>query len=112
MEMGTLIFDIDGTICYNIGKPGEYENSIPRHEVIREINKKYDFKKIPSFDMENRYDNEVFYDSISPRDYLTYQLIYIRKDVISAILANHQRLQRKKRLSISSSSSGTENHLR
>ena len=40
--MGTLIFDIDGTICYNIGKPGEYENSIPRHEVIREINKKYD----------------------------------------------------------------------
>lgn len=42
MEMGTLIFDIDGTICYNIGKPGEYQNSIPRHEVIREINKKYD----------------------------------------------------------------------
>ena len=67
----------------------KYEEFVREHSLaiksVKEINKKYDFKKIQSFDMENRYDNEVFYDSISPRDYLTYQLIYIRKDVISAI---------------------------
>ena len=67
----------------------KYEEFVHEHSLaiknVKEINKKYDFKKIPSFELENHYDNKIFYDSVSPRDYLTYQLVYIRKEVIVAI---------------------------
>lgn len=67
----------------------KYEEFVHKHSLaiknVKEINKKYNFKKIPSFEMENHYDNKIFYDSVSPRDYLTYQLVYIRKEVIAAI---------------------------
>jgi ssDNA-binding Zn-finger/Zn-ribbon topoisomerase 1 len=44
--------------------------------------------------MENRYDNENLYDNISTKDYLTYQLVYIRKDVLKVIsdTAENKRL--------------------
>ena len=34
--------------------------------------------------MEKEYDNENFYNDISPKDYLTYQLVYIKKNVKTA----------------------------
>ena len=40
MEMGTLIVDIDGTICFT--DRTNYIQAYPRKEVIAEINKKYD----------------------------------------------------------------------
>lgn len=54
-------------------------------KALKEINKKYTFKGIPNFDMVNSYDNEAFYQTISPQDYLTYQLVYKSSIVKSAI---------------------------
>lgn len=76
----------------------KYERFIREHSIaikkLDEINKNYDFHDIPSFDMENRYDNENYYDTISTKDYLTYQLVYIRKEVMRAIsdTAENKRL--------------------
>ncbi len=39
MEMGTLIFDIDGTICT---QESDYSQAKPIQEVINKLNKKYD----------------------------------------------------------------------
>ena len=39
MEMGTLIFDIDGTIC---SQESDYSQAKPIQEVIDKLNKKYD----------------------------------------------------------------------
>ena len=52
---------------------------------LREINKKYKFKDIPKFDMTHSYDNENFYNDISPQDYLTYELVYKQHNVKDAI---------------------------
>ena len=39
MEMGTLIFDIDGTIC---SQEKDYSKASPNYEVIDKLNQKYD----------------------------------------------------------------------
>ena len=83
---------------YNEKKHKLYEDFVYEHSIalkkLDEINKKYEFHNIPSFNMKNDYDNEDFYDTISPKDYLTYQLVYIRKDVLKAIssTAENKRL--------------------
>ncbi len=41
---------------------------------ITEINNKYHFDNIINYDQKNTYDNEIYYNSISPEDYLIYQL--------------------------------------
>ena len=51
---------------------------------LRFINSKYRFKEIPNFDFEHSYDNEIFYNNISCKDYLTYQLVYLRLKVAKA----------------------------
>jgi hypothetical protein len=48
----------------------------PAIRTLNEINKKYTFKTILNFDMVQDYDNAHFFESISPKDYLTYQLVY------------------------------------
>lgn len=48
----------------------------PAIRALNEINEKYAFKTILNFDMVQDYDNAHFYESISPKDYLTYQLVY------------------------------------
>ncbi len=52
---------------------------------ILNINKEYAFKDIPNYDLEHYYDNENFFDIISPKDYLTYQLVKTQNDVKKAI---------------------------
>ena len=52
---------------------------------LLEINKKYNFHKIPNYDMSHSYDNENMFDEISCEDYLTYQLVYEQKKVSSAL---------------------------
>ncbi|MCR4879795.1 MAG: HNH endonuclease [Bacilli bacterium] len=68
---------------------GRYKKFVLKHSValrqLNEINKHYQFKEIPNFDMDHSYDNENFYEDISCRDYLTYQLIYIQKKVNVAL---------------------------
>lgn len=54
-------------------------------KTLRDINSKYEFYVIPNFDMKHSYDNEHFYNDISPYDYLTYQLSYEYKKVNKAI---------------------------
>ena len=39
MEMGTLIFDIDGTVCTH---EKDYSQAKPIQEVIEKLNKKFD----------------------------------------------------------------------
>ena len=50
-------------------------------EKIRNLNTTYDFLPISNYDMYHDYDNDIYYDSISPEDYLTYQLVYIGSKV-------------------------------
>lgn len=52
---------------------------------IREINSRYKFAHIPNFDMSHSYDNNDFYPTVSPRDYLTYQLVYLENKVSKAL---------------------------
>ena len=54
-------------------------------KALHDLNEKYTFLSIPDFDIYHSYDNENFYDSISPQDYLTYQLVYQKKEILSAI---------------------------
>lgn len=66
-----------------------YKKFIEKHSTaIKElnlINDKYKFNLIPNFDMKHSYDNENMYSDISCWDYLTYQLVYIQKDVNVAL---------------------------
>ena len=52
---------------------------------LQEINQKYNFHNIPNFDLSNSYDNENFYATVSPLDYITYFLTEKSNDVLSAI---------------------------
>lgn len=54
-------------------------------KVITVINKNYQFKHIKNFDLSHSYDNRNFYNDISCKDYLTYQLVYIQYEVDKAI---------------------------
>ncbi len=55
------------------------------NKAIDGLNAIYSFKSIPSFDMFHSYDNEAYYDMISPRDYLIYQLVFEQKEILKAI---------------------------
>ena len=59
-------------------------NSVSLKE-LSELNKSYHFLKIKNFDMSHSYDNENFYNNISCRDYLTYQLVYEQRAVSKAL---------------------------
>ena len=63
----------------------KYENFVLEHNVaiknLKEINTRYVFKYIPNYDLKSTYDNENFYDEISPKDYLTYQLVFLQQKV-------------------------------
>lgn len=67
----------------------KYRNFVIKHSLalkqLDEINKKYQFLWIPNFDMKHSYDNERFFNDISPKDFLTYQLVYIQKKVNLAL---------------------------
>jgi len=57
---------------------------------LKELNARYNFNKIPNFDMTHTYDNENFYDDISCQDYLTYELVYKQKQISKAIKETRQ----------------------
>ena len=70
-------------------KDKEYTSFVLEHSLaireLREINAQYVFSKVSICGMNNRYDNEAFYESISPKDYLTYQLVYQKKSILEEI---------------------------
>ena len=53
---------------------------------MNELNLKYNFHLIPSYNMEHSYDNEKMYNEISPKDYLIYELQFKKKQVRQALL--------------------------
>lgn len=50
---------------------------------LNEINQRYSFYPHISFDQSHTYDNEKYYETISCKDYLIYQLQYISKKVFN-----------------------------
>ena len=52
---------------------------------LKKINQHYNFNKIKNYDMSHSYDNVDFYNTISTRDYLIYQLVFIQKGVYAAM---------------------------
>lgn len=52
---------------------------------LNEINSRYEFYPYISFDQSHTYDNEKFYESISCKDYLIYQLQFIRRNLFNQI---------------------------
>ena len=60
------------------------ENSIALR-TLKDINSRYSFHGVPSFDMTHNYDNRNYYATISPKDYLTYQLVFKHKEIKKAI---------------------------
>lgn len=64
----------------------KYKNFVIQHskalKQLDSINNSYHFNNIVLYDMRYSYDNENFYDNISPEDYLIYQLVST-KDKIS-----------------------------
>ncbi len=75
-------------LCYFIYNQ-QYVNFVTEHSIslkeLREINGQYKFTPISSFDTEYTYDNRAYFDMISPKDYLTYQLVYNKNSVRAAI---------------------------
>lgn len=60
------------------------ENSITLDK-LRKVNDKYYFFDLVNYDMSNTYDNQDFYNDISCRDYLTYQLQFKKKEISEQI---------------------------
>ena len=61
-----------------------FEHSIAIKK-ISEINSRYHFEQVPNLNMQHSYDNPNFYFDISPLDYLTYQLVNQKNEVLRAI---------------------------
>lgn len=68
----------------------KYRTFVNEHSLavkkIKEIAERYTFLYIPNYDMSQSYDNERYYDNISPRDYLTYELQFIKDEVKEAMV--------------------------
>ena len=82
------ILALGGYAIYRyIGK--KCETFVLEHSVaikkISEINARYHFEHVPNLDMHHFYDNQHFYLDISPLDYLTYQLVSKKDEVLRAI---------------------------
>lgn len=66
-----------------------YDKFVSEHSVaikeLREINSRYTFRKVKLDVLKHDYDNETFFNTISPQDYLTYQLQFTQKQVLQNI---------------------------
>ncbi len=63
-------------------------------EKIEELNRIYTFYNLESYDYKYTYDNEKFYNDISPEDYLIYQLQFISSQVLQVI--NYAKFNKNK----------------
>ena len=68
-----------------------YKKRILEHEpsiaLLKRLNENFNFTHVENFVFDNYYDNENFFDDISEKDYLTYELVYFKKKVLTAIEA-------------------------
>ena len=80
------------TVTYRKYKNFALEHSLAIRE-LKQINSHYRFNSIKNYDQFHAYDNESFYNTISTRDYLTYQIVYINKEIKKALNdANENRM--------------------
>lgn len=74
------------TILYNRGKYGKF---ILEHSVllknVNKINSKYNFNDVNQTKLKKIYDNKKIYQTLSQKDFLTYQLMYMKKDEVEKI---------------------------
>ena len=82
--LGFIVYKIWDAVSKNIYKDYifKYSNLIKN---IKLVNSKYIFKDIKRYTYNHSYDNEIYYNSVSPKDFLTYQLIFNRKEVLDNI---------------------------
>ena len=76
-----MIFVIFIIIAVYVGYVDNNSNAIIN---LKNINNNYDFYNVNRV-LRKEYDNETFYDSISCKDYITYELQFIRYDVYKEI---------------------------
>ena len=66
-----------------------YSDFVLKHSVaiktLKEINKHYKFADVKSQTIMHRYDNRSYYETISTKDYLTYQLVFMQKSVFEKL---------------------------
>ena len=60
------------------------EHSLAIKELDK-INRHYRFNDIRQYDFSHSYDNVNFYNDISTRDYLIYQLVFTQKEILNAL---------------------------
>lgn len=60
---------------------------------IKSLNAEYSFKEIDDMDMSSYYDNEAYFSTVEPIDYLTYQLVYTKKKALAAIESARENRQ-------------------
>ena len=99
-----IICIVVSIVCLKFHRDKKYRDFVNEHSVaiqnLKKINEEFVFIDVPKMDMSHDYDNEKFYDNITPRDYLTYQLVYQARTVKEAI--HSTALNRKKYVAYSS----------
>ena len=79
---------IVSTITIIVVINSKYHNFVKEHSVayksLLEINKKYRFADVKPKKYHHAYDNDKYYATISPKDYLTYQLAYHQNLILLA----------------------------
>ena len=85
---GVILIGIVTLIIFHL-KQKQYTDFVVNNSIslskLNEINSRYSFNYIENYDQVHDYDNETFYSIISCRDYLIYQLQYIKKNVLNEI---------------------------
>ena len=67
----------------------KYNRFVLKHSLaikeLEQINNHYHFNVIRECEYRHSYDNDAFYNTISPKDYLIYQLVYLQKEVSKSL---------------------------
>lgn len=77
--------------CITVGVVNkEYEKFVLNHSVairqLQELNERTEFKQFDNISLSKKYDNEHFFDEISPKDYLVYYLAD-KQFMVSSLIA-------------------------
>lgn len=87
--IAVVVVIIVAVILFFVGLSKKYKNYVDKHSLalaeLKVLNETYKFNDVQSFDFGFVFDNENFYNDISTRDYLIYQLQFNINNVIVAI---------------------------
>ena len=84
-----IIAGVVVAIIYATSHDSKYEEFVMRNSVALQklvaVNKKYNFHTIQNHNMRHSYDNEDFYPEITCKDYLIYELVDKKDEVLKSI---------------------------